>query len=335
MAESSKSSVVKYSVLSLVILAVIGGAWYLYAEYSKYVQTDDAYVDADNVSISSKMLGRIVHQYAAEGDSVHEGELIVELDSEDLLAQRNNMLAQRAQAAANRAQAEAKLQFDTQSIKTVEISAERATTDYERAKQQLAGDVISKEQFEHIKSTYDAAQSQLNAAKSSLNVSHAQLGSSEASIASAESQIHQIETQLHNTKIYAPATGVIAKRWLMTGEIAQPGQAILSLSSSSQLRVLANLEETKMEGIHLGSRALFNIDAFPGVEFGGRVVYLSSAAASQFALIPPNNAAGDFTKVTQRVPLKISIDTAYSTHPLRDFHFIAGMSAEIKIPKLQ
>ena len=333
--EKKKSNFTKYITLILVMIIVVTGGIYWYLDYMKYVSTDDAHVDSDNVAISSKILGRVVHLYANEGDSVKKDMLIAELDSTDLLAQRENTFAVKNQAVASKIQAEAKYHYDEENIKTLEVTLQRTLDDFNRAKEQAAGDVITKEQFEHIKKSYESAQAQLDAAKTNLTVSKAMINSASASIETAGTQINLIETQLKNTKIYAPFDGIVAKRWLLPGDIAQPGQSVLTITSSEKLWVVAFLEETKLTNIHIGQKATFTIDAFPDVVFYGNIFYIGSNSASQFSLIPPNNASGNFTKVTQRIPIKISIDGVEKQGNLKNYNIISGMSAVIKIQKKQ
>jgi membrane fusion protein (multidrug efflux system) len=127
--------------------------------------------------------------------------------------------------------------------------------------------------------------------------------------------------------------GVLAKRWLLTGDIVQIGQSILSISNNQNFWVAAFLEETKMENVHINQKVLFSIDAYPGITFFGKIFFIGSNTASQFSLIPPNNASGNFTKVTQRIPLKISIEGTEEGKNSSLYNFIAGMSSVIKIVK--
>lgn len=332
---NKKNSFVKYIALILIIIVVIVGGTIWYLDYNKYVYTDDAHVDSDNVAISSKILGRLVHLYANEGDSIKKDMLIVELDSSDLLAQRSNAVASKNQAIASKSQAEAKYNYDLDNIKNFEVSLQRAQDDFNRAKEQLAGDVITKEQFEHIKKNLESAQAQLNASKTNLTVSKSQINSVAATIEMASSQINLIDVQLKNTKIYSPFDGIVAKRWLLPGDIIQPGQSVLTITRNDKLWIVSYLEETKLTNIHIGQKATFTIDAYPDLVFYGNIFYIGSNSASQFSLIPPNNASGNFTKVTQRIPIKISIDGVSNNKNLNNFNIISGMSAEIKIQKNQ
>ncbi len=313
------------------IVLIIGFLWY--REYSKYVYTDDAHVDSDNVSVSSKILGRIVHLYADEADSVKKGMLLAELDSADLLSQKKQAIAMLDQASASQVMAEARYQSDQENIKVSNVDYEKSQDDFKRAKDQFAGEVIPKEQFDHIQKSYESAKAKLDASKTQLTVSKAQINSAIASIENAKAQIGVITTQINNTRLYAPFSGIVAKRWLLPGDITQPGQSIFTLTNDKKLWIAVFLEETKLAKVHINQKVKFTIDAFSGVTFEGKVFSIGSNTASQFSLIPPNNASGNFTKITQRVPLKISIEGTENHKILADYKILAGMSAVIKIIK--
>jgi len=332
-AEKEKSKLRLYIPLALVILAVLTGAWYWYNDYTSYITTDDAHVDADNVSVGSKILGRIAAIHGNEGDKVTAGTLLAELDSTDMLSQRNQSLSLKAQAAANRVQAEAKYASDQKSIKVLEIALERASEDFKRAKSQMDGGVITAEAFDHSKKSFETATAQLEAAKAQLAVSRSMISTASASVETADAQVKVIDTQLKNTRLYAPADGVIAKKWLLPGDVAQPGQSVLTLTLSKKLWVVAFLEETKIVEIRNGQNVRFTIDAFGSTPFRGKVYLIGSTTASVFSMIPASNASGNFTKVTQRIPVRISIDTADNVHDLSSLNILSGMSAVVKIAR--
>jgi membrane fusion protein (multidrug efflux system) len=328
-----KNGIKRYIPLMIVIVVVLTIGFFWYREFLKYISTDDAHVDSDNVSISSKILGRIVHLYADEGDSVKKGMLLAELDSSDLLSDKKQTIAAKDQALASQVQAEAKYQYDQENIKVLEVNFEKAQDDYKRSKDQFAGEVIPKEQFDHDQKNFESAKAQLEAAKTQLMVSKAQIGIAMAAIENAKAQIGVITTKLSNTRLYAPFDGIIARRWLLPGDITQPGQSIFTLNNNNKLWIAVYLEETKVENVHVNQKAKFTIDAFPGVTFVGKVFSIGSNTAAQFSLIPPNNASGNFTKITQRVPLKISIEGTENNKNIADYKILAGMSAVIKIIK--
>jgi membrane fusion protein, multidrug efflux system len=314
-----------------VVVVVAGTIWY--RQYKLYISTDDARIDSDNASVSSKILGRVSHLYFEEGDTVKKGFLIAELDSSDLLAQKRQAISAKEQAFANQKQNEAKYQYDQENIKVQEINFTKAKDDYDRAKNQIAGDVISKEQFDHVQKAFETAKVQLEAARMQLDVSKAQIGSAVAAVENAKALIGIISTQLSNTELYAPVDGIIAKRWLLSGEIVQPGQSIFTITNYNKLWVIVFLEETKLSEVHLEQKARFTIDAFPDKKFYGKVFSIGANTASLFSLIPANNASGNFTKVTQRVPVKISIDSVDGNEKPDSYKILTGMSVVVKIIK--
>jgi membrane fusion protein (multidrug efflux system) len=285
-------------VISLVlIVAALIVVWRWYEGTRRYVSTDDAVIDADRMNISSKMLGRIAALGADEGDTVSAGQMMVQLDISDLRAQS--------------AQGKANLVLAEQNARLARISLDRAKSDADRAQLQYQNQTMTAEQFEHAQNDYHAAQSRLAIA--------------EAQIAASRAQIATIDTSLANATVFSPMRGVVSKRWALPGDVVQPAQPIFSVYRLDSVWVTANLEETKLARLHLGDAVTIHVDAYRGREFSGRVVRIGANTAAQFSLIPPNNASGNFTKITQRVPVKISIlnDPTVSLLP--------GMSVVVKV----
>jgi len=322
-----------YIPLILVVAIVLVGGTYWYIDYSSYIKTDDAYVTSDVVTVSPKIMGRISKLYAEEGDSIQQGQLLAELDSTDLLAQKQQLKAAKMQTETGKLQAEAKYDFDVKNADVLKINVERTKEDFDRAKTQFNGGVTTKEQFDHAKKAYETAQAQYEAAKTQLTLSKTQIKSAETAVNTSEAQLEVVNTQLRNTRLYAPASGVIAKRWLLPGDIANPGQSVFTVNNNAKFWILIYLEETKMEDLKIGQAAKFTLDTYPGVTFTGKIFLIGSTTASQFSLIPASNASGNFTKVTQRVPVKISIDGTEEGKNISGYRLMTGMSAVVKIIK--
>jgi membrane fusion protein (multidrug efflux system) len=286
----------------ILIVALAFGAWYWYKNLRNFVSTDDAYVDANRVSISPKVLGRIVVLTVDEGDRAKQGDLLVRLDETDLRSQVE--------------QAKASLAFARDSLPLAKVNVDRASDDFARADLQFKGAVITKEQYAHAKQALDGAKAEYGIAVSKIAVAKAQLG--------------VVETQLENMTIVAPFDGIVAKRWLLPGDVVQPGQPILTIYDTRLIWVTANLEETKLERVKLKDRVEINVDTYPGRPVWGKVAVIGDYTAAQFSLIPPNNASGNFTKVTQRVPLKIYLDEQTPKTRAADL-LRPGMSVEIRI----
>jgi len=288
--------------IALLLAAALAGVWYWYVNLRGYITSDDAYIDADRVSVSSRMLGRIVKLTVDEGDTVAAGQVLVILDDSDLKAQM--------------AQATAASRLAGESVKLARVNLTRAQDDYRRADQQYRTSVITKEQYDHAKSALDAA--------------GAELGIAVSRVASAQAQAGVVQAQLDNTTIASPFKGTVAKRWAVQGDVVQPGQPVFSVYDRSRIWVTANLEETNMDVVRFDEEVGISVDGYSERIFGGRVFQLGSSTSAQFSLIPPNNASGNFTKVTQRVPIKISIEERTPGKPAPAL-LLPGMSVEIRI----
>jgi membrane fusion protein (multidrug efflux system) len=294
----------KRVLIPFLVFLVVGivGIMYWYVSLRGVVSTDDAYIDADRVSISSKILDRITQLRVDEGDHVGKGQELVRLDDSGLKA--------------DEAQAAAALVLSQKSVTLAQVNLNRAQDDYHRAEIQYKQSVIPKEQYDHASQALAAAQ--------------AEAGIAVAKVRTAKAQLGIVESNLANTVIVSPIDGEVAKRWVLEGDVVQPGQPIFTVYDTTDVWVTANLEETKLSNIHLGDHVTIDIDAYPGITMQGTVRQIEGYAASQFALIPPNNASGNFTKVAQRVPLKISIDRGESPTPDPP-HLLPGMSVEVNI----
>ena len=287
--------------LLLVIGSVVGG-YFWYMNMQDFVSTDDAYVDANSVSTSSKILGRIIYLGTDEGDTVKAGQVLVKLDNSDLKAQETS--------------AKAGLDLAKNSVPLAQVNLSRAQDDFNRGVAQYKNGIITKEQYDHLQKAMEAAKAEYNIELTK--------------IASAKSQIGVIESQLNNTTITAPMDGVVAKRWVLTGDVVQPGQPIFTIYDLKNIWITANLEETKLTHIRLGEPVEIDVDSYPNVKFSGKIFEIGNYTASEFSLIPPNNASGNFTKVTQRVPVKISIDDPGTTGKLQPV-LRPGMSVEVSV----
>jgi membrane fusion protein (multidrug efflux system) len=287
-------------ILLLLSAAVVAG-YYWYMNMQDFVSTDDSYIDANKVAVSTKMLGRIVYLGTDEGDTVKEGQVLVKLDDSDLRAEQ--------------ASAKAQLELAQRGIPLAEVDLNRAQDDFNRSEVEYKGGVITKEQYDHAQKALEAARAQLAIALSKVTAARSQLG--------------VVESQLSNAVVTSPIDGVVAKRWVLTGDVVQPGQPIFTVYDMKNIWVTANLEETKLRHVHTGDPVEINVDTYPGIKFYGTVFQIGNYTASEFSLIPPDNASGNFTKVTQRVPIKVSIDK-FDNSAVKPV-LRPGMSVEISI----
>jgi membrane fusion protein (multidrug efflux system) len=160
-----------------------------------------------------------------------------------------------------------------------------------------------------------------------VSASGAAVRGADARLASAEAAVANAQLQLGYATLLAPYAGVVAKRNAEPGSLVQIGQNLMSVVPETDVWVTANLKETQLAKVSVGDPAEFEVDAYPGVTFHGRVESLSPATGAKFALLPPDNATGNFTKVVQRVPVRVAVDSrADPAHPLRP-----GMSVNVTI----
>jgi membrane fusion protein, multidrug efflux system len=285
------------TIIIVIVLAVAGG-WFWYTNMSGFVSTDDAIVEGYQSTISSKILGRVSELLVQENEKVTAGQLLVKLDDSDLRAQENQLKAALANA--------------EQNVTLAKVNLRKNQDDFRRAVAQFKENYISQEQYDHAKSALDIAQAQVAIAQSQVNT--------------AQGQLEVIQTQSLNTRISAPISGVIAKRWVLTGDVVQAGQAIFSMFDIKNVWVTANFEETKLASLRIGESVEITVDAYAGIHFKGKIKEIGNNTAAQFSLIPANNASGNFTKVTQRIPVKISVEGSTVSKTL-----LQGMSAEVRV----
>ena len=289
-----------YYIVAILVVIVIVIFWWWRAYLYPYQTTEDASIASLDHTISPVQSGKILQVAVDDGAVVKKGDLLFVLDDVMLQIEKED-----ASAGLDHANDEVKLQ---------KIRLDLAKEDLNRAEQQFAGGVISQEAMSRVKKNYEMMEAQLQSINSLADVQ--------------EATIKMIETQLKESQIVSPTDGIIAKRWHDPGDVVRAGQTVLSLIDLSNIWITANIEETKLPTIRVGDHVDITVDAYPKLKLEGSVVVVGAAAASQFALIPANNASGNFTKVTQRIPLKISLKKPENT---QDLYLRPGMSVKVKI----
>jgi membrane fusion protein, multidrug efflux system len=321
------------AVLIVVVATVAAWSSYRWWEYTQiWVKTENAYVAAHVHQISSRVAGTINEVLVDENQLVTAGQVIARLDARDFEVKRQQALALLAQARAQVQQAEARVDQAQSEITREQVRATKSQQDLARAKQLSEGGnaAISRQEFDTAQALADGAAAGLQAAKSALQSAQAATGAAEAQAKVAEANVREAELQLSYTEIVAPAAGRIGKKNLETGNRVQPGQALLALVQPD-VWVTANLKETQLDRVRPGQSVRVRVDAFSGGVLMGRVESLAPASGAQFALLPPDNATGNFTKIVQRVPVKIVFDTQSASE--WEGRMVPGMSviAEIKV----
>ena len=290
--------------LSVGVIAVVGIAVAGFIAWQENrIWTNDAQIEAFGTDLSSNVTEEVVALFVEEGERVEAGQLIALLRSDVPLAQKE--------------EAEANIVKIEQEVLAAEAERNKIRDDYIRALEGIEDSVISAQSYDH--------------AEKNLEIANAELSLAEASLELAVKQLEVIETELTHYEIRAPQDGTIAKRWVWVGDVVTPGQSLYTMYDLDDVWVLARLEETKLENVRLGDRVKIHVDAYPGYEFHGEVFTIKGAAASNFTLVPQNNATGNYTKVEQRIPIKITIEPPADFPKNQPLYLFPGMSVEVLI----
>jgi membrane fusion protein (multidrug efflux system) len=331
------------------LLALLGIGWGVkqWSYGRSHQSTEDAFVDGHLVPVLAKVSGYVQSVTVSDNNRVGAESLLVQIDPAEYkvrLAQAEaDLAAARATAGGPgvSGQAEAAVQtaagqrssLDAQ-IGAARMQNEKAQSDLGRI-QELAGkQIVSLQQLDAAKAMAGAAaanllalERQAGAAGGSVTSAEAGVRLARARLQAADAAVENAKLQLSYTRIVAPTGGIVSRKQVEPGQLVQAGQPLLTLVADSGVYVTANFKETQLANLRIGQPVDIEIDAYPDVHVQGRVESVSAATGSKFALLPPDNATGNFTKVVQRIPVRIAIVGGMSAeHPLRP-----GMSTVVHV----
>ena len=310
--------------LALSVLLIITTRWRIWESNERRQSTDDAYLQSDLTPIAARVSGYIREMPVQDYDRVRKGQLIAQLVDDDYKAAVAQLSAGVAAAAAQigtiKAQhglQDANVQAAQAAIKAVLANVDQNGRDLARQQKLLSTGSSSTEAGEKLKTTaaqlaaqLQQARAQESGAEQQLHVLDAQRIQAQAALAAQEAALDAARINLGYTQIRAPEDGVIGQRQLKPGQLVGVGGQITTLTPLPRIWVLANYKETQLTHMNVGAPATIAVDTYPGHTLRGRVLAFAPGAGSQFALLPPDNATGNFTKVVQRVAVKISVDDA-------------------------
>jgi membrane fusion protein (multidrug efflux system) len=308
-------------ILALVVLLFAGFGARQWAFARHHVSTDDAQVEGHIIPVLARVGGYVNQVLVNENQSVHAGDVLATLDDRDIrarLAQNEGDLAAAQAMAGSHGNAAAQLSAARAAVAQAEANARKATNDLERYRTLAARGIISRQQLDAAETAASATQAQLQAARDQVQAGSAAEVNADAKVVANRAQRDQTLLQLGYTHILAPHDGVVSKKTIEPGQLVQPGQPVMSVVPMDDIWVDANYKETEIRNLEPGDRAEIRVDSYPGVRFSGKVESLSPATGARFSLLPPDNATGNFTKVVQRVPVRIALDPRQDpAHPLR------------------
>ncbi len=307
------------------VIAAGGAAAYLYATRSQE-GTDDAQVESDVVPLAPRVGGVVAQVAVSENQAVKKGDLLLVLDHEELAARARQAEAEVDIATAQAAAADAQVSAAEAGLRRAGVEAQKAESDLERAELLRKGEVIAPERFDAARATGGVSRAAVEAARAQHAAAVAQARLAHARVKAAQASLELARLQLSYTKIWAPGDGVISKLTAHQGQLLAPGQVLAELVPDDSY-VLANFKETQVGRMRPGQRAVVEIDAYPGVKLEGRVESLSGGTGARFALLPPDNASGNFVKVVERVPVRI----AWASTVPPEVRLRAGMSAYVTV----
>jgi membrane fusion protein (multidrug efflux system) len=307
------------------LLALSGAsyfAWQYWTVGRFQIATDDAYVQADNTVIAPKVSGYLTQVLIGDNQEVKAGQLLARIDDRDFLIALAQANADVAAAEATVANKRAALDVQQAAIAAARavIVVDEANELYARQEDERYATLAAKG-FGSVQNAQQAAsriaaahatvardKAALENATRQLEVLKAELSQALAALARAHAAQDQAELNLSYTRIVSPIDGVIGNRTLRVGQYVQAGTQLMAVVPIQSAYIVANYKETQLTDVRPGQPVVIEVDTFPGQAFRGRVDSLSPASGQEFALLPPDNATGNFTKVVQRIPVKIILD---------------------------
>ncbi|UZW57807.1 HlyD family secretion protein [Sphingobium sp. JS3065] len=329
--------------LAVLALIVAGILWFIrYEAFGRYQEsTNDAYVQSDSITIAPKVSGYVDRVFVEENQDVKAGQPLVQIDPRDYRAQAAQSVAQidvaRASAAGVTAQIEEQRAAIAQAaaeLSAANANAAFAASEAERYRPLAASGAETRERLSELqnqatqaKARATAAQAALTSAQKRVATLEAQVRQAQAQGEAARAQLSAANTDVEATILRAAADGRIGDRSVRQGQFIQAATRLMTLVPKASLYIEANFKETQLGLMRVGQPVTVEVDALPGVELRGRVASIAPGTGAQFSVLPPQNATGNFTKIVQRIPVRIAIDAGPETRKL----LVPGMSVEVSV----
>ncbi|MET4897303.1 HlyD family secretion protein [Sphingomonadaceae bacterium jetA1] len=336
----------RIKVILLVIaaaLVVAGVFWYArYTTVGQYMEsTNDAFIQADAVTVAPKVSGYVDKVFVNENQQVQAGEPLLQIDTRDYRAQTAQIEAQMGVARANAEGVQAQIHEQQAAIDRAQADLRAAQSDAAFAQAEVArytplaaSGAESRERLSQLQNQARQANARAAAAAAALSSAQRRIGTLNAQVQQARSQgqaakaqLDAAEVNLGSTLIRASIGGRVGNKTVRVGQFLQAGTRTMSIVPVSQLYIEANFKETQLGLMRPGQPVKIEVDALPGVEINGHVESVAPGTGAQFSLLPPQNATGNFTKIVQRVPVRIAVDADAQTRAL----MVPGMSVDVTV----
>ncbi|WIE48504.1 HlyD family efflux transporter periplasmic adaptor subunit [Pseudomonas sp. GM17] len=325
----------KVMLLGLVALIVLGGlgvfAWYeLYGRWNE--GTDDAYVNGNVVEITPLVTGTVVSIGADDGDLVHEGQVLINFDPNDAEVGLQSAEANLARAVRQVRGLYSNVDGMRAQVAAQKAEVQKAQDNFNRRRTLASSGAISQEELSHARDDLTSAQNALANAQQQLNTTNALVDdtvvSNHPDVQAAAAQLRQAYLTNARSTLIAPVTGYVAKRTVQLGQRVQPGTALMAVIPLDQLWIDANFKETQLRDMRIGQPVDIEADIYGSeVKYSGTIDSLGAGTGSAFALLPAQNATGNWIKIVQRVPVRIHVNAEeLARHPLR-----VGLSTVVNV----
>lgn len=320
-------------IAGLIVLVGLGIGIYVYWQHGKYYPgTDDAYIGAHTIHVAPRISGRVVSVAVQDHQHVHKGQILYRIDPTTFQLKVDSDKAELKLAKQHVAALKAAVNASRADVNQAKVQLANANSKAKRQRALARQGYTNKQALEDAIDKSRAARASLDVAKANLQQALAQLGSANeknGQIEAAESALGIAKSNLADTTVTAACNGNLSQMNLRPGDSVTTGQPNFVLVCNQRWWVNANYKETSLSRIHPGESATVSVDMYPHHVFHGRVVSINPASGAAFSLLPPENATGNWVKVTQRVPVRIVILNTSPRYPLR-----VGTSAEVTIDTL-
>ena len=320
-------------VLALVVALAGAGVWAYYEYIGRWAEsTDDAYVNGNVVEITPLVTGTVVSIGADDGDLVHEGQVLINFDPNDAEVGLQSAQAKLARTVRQVRGLYSNVDGMKAQVNAQQAEVQKAQDNFNRRKNLAAGGAISQEELSHARDDLTSAQNALANAKQQLKTTSALVDdtvvSSHPDVMAAAAELRQAYLNNARSTLIAPVTGYVAKRTVQLGQRVQPGTALMAVIPLDQVWIDANFKETQLRDMRIGQPVDIESDIYGSdVKFHGTVDSLGAGTGSAFALLPAQNATGNWIKIVQRVPVRIHVNAEeLAKHPLR-----VGLSTTVDV----
>ena len=323
------------AILIIILIVAIKPAWHYYAYLASHVATDDAYVDGTIALVSSRVPGSVVRLFVEDNWKVEGGQPLLILDPRDYQARVDEAEAQLARAKQSVDQLFAQLDAASAGLKLADSQLHQANIDYQRARKLAHEGVVSREYYDQAETGQRVALADRALAGHQVEQARAALGGNKEDSAryqrpivdQARAALQMAKLDLSYTEIRAPLGGIVTRKSVHVGNRIQPGEPLLAIVPVDRLYITANYKETQLTDVRVGQPVKIVADIYPGYTYDAHVDSISVGTGAAFALLPPENATGNWVKVVQRVPVKIVLNSpAPADKPLR-----VGLSVDVNI----